>query len=152
MGSLLRKYGLEFADFFRGRGALRKKMEAALLPRGLAGRFQEGEKTLRKILRGLRAPITKLDRTLMGALETSERKMLYQFAHLQEKAGRALSFRSGVLDKHEQELIGLLYPHGELQERSLCLLPMLASQGFGLLDELGRRIKPGSGQHHVLYL
>jgi bacillithiol biosynthesis cysteine-adding enzyme BshC len=152
LASLLRKYGLEFADFFRGCSAVRKKMQATLLPRGLAGRFEDGEKTLRKILRGLRTPIAKLDRTLLGALETSERKMLYQFAHLQEKAGRALSFRSGVLDKHEHELIGLLYPHGELQERSLCFLPLLASQGFELLDELERRINAGSGQHHVLYL
>jgi bacillithiol biosynthesis cysteine-adding enzyme BshC len=149
---LLRKYGLEFTDFFRGRGLVRGKMESALLPRGLARRFEDGQKTLGKILKGLRAPITKLDRTLLGALETSERKMLYQFAHLQEKAGRALSFRSGVLDGHERELIGLLYPHGELQERSLCFLPALAAHGFELLSELARRITPGGAQHHVLYL
>jgi hypothetical protein len=71
---------------------------------------------------------------------------------LQEKAGHALAFRSGLLDKHERELIGLLYPHGELQERSLCFLPTLAAHGFELLDELARRITPGSAQHHVLYL
>jgi len=149
---LLRKYDLEFTDLFRGRGPVRKKMEAALLPRGLARRFDDGDKTLRKILKGLRPPVAKLDRTLLGALETSERKMLYQFAHLQEKAGRALSFRSGVLDGHERELIGHLYPHGELQERSLCFLPALAAHGFDLLDELARRITPGNAQHHVLYL
>ena len=71
---------------------------------------------------------------------------------MQEKVGRALSFRSGVLDGHERELIGLLYPHGELQERSLCFLPALAAHGFDLLDELARRITPGGAQHHVLYL
>ena len=149
---LLRKYGLEFADFFGGRGPVRKKMEAALLPRGLARRFEDGQKTLRKILKGLRAPIGKLDPTLGGALETAEGKMLYQFGHLQEKAGRALSFRSAVLNAHEREIIELLYPHGELQERSLCFLPALAAHGFDLLDDLARRITPGSAQHHVLYL
>jgi uncharacterized protein YllA (UPF0747 family) len=149
---LLRKYGLEFTDLFRGRWHVRSKMEAALLPRGLARRFEEGEKTLRKILKGLRQPVARLDRTLQGALETSERKMLYQFSHLQEKAGRALSFRSGVLDAHEKEILGLLYPQGELQERSLCFLPTLAAHGLGLLDELARRIAPGGTQHQVLYL
>jgi bacillithiol biosynthesis cysteine-adding enzyme BshC len=149
---LLRKYGLEFTDLFRGRRHVRSKMEAALLPRGLARRFEEGEKTLRKILKGLRQPVARLDRTLQGALETSERKMLYQFSHLQEKAGRALSFRSGVLDAHEKEILGLLYPQGELQERSLCFLPTLAAHGLGLLDELARRIAPGGTQHQVLYL
>jgi hypothetical protein len=39
-----------------------------------------------------------------------------------------------------------------LQERSLCLLPMLASYGSSLLDELTGRITPGGTQHQVLYL
>jgi hypothetical protein len=78
--------------------------------------------------------------------------MLYQFAHLQEKVGRALSFRSEVIDRHERELSGLLYPNGGLQERSLCLLPALAAHGLGLLGELERRITPGGTQHQVLYL
>jgi len=152
VAGLLRKYGLEFTDLFRGRRQVRAKMEGALLPRGLARRFDAGEKTLRKLLQGLRPPVAKLDRTLLGALETSERKMLYQFAHLQEKAGRALSFRTGVLDAHEREIMDLLYPHNGLQERSLCFLPMLAAHGFDLLGELSRRITPGGVQHQVLYL
>ncbi len=152
VAGLLRKYGLEFADLFGGRGPVRRKMEAALLPRGLSRRFEDGEKTLRKMFKGLRQPVAKLDRTLIGSLDTSERKMLYQFAHVQEKVGRALAFRSKVLDAHERELIGLLYPHGELQERSLCFLPALAAHGFDLLEDLARRITPGSAQHHVLYL
>jgi hypothetical protein len=65
-----------------------------------------------------------------------------------------VAFRSGVLDAHERELTGLLYPNGALQERSLCFLPILAQQGFGLLDELARRIDDGGPQqqHQVLYL
>jgi bacillithiol biosynthesis cysteine-adding enzyme BshC len=149
---LLRKYNLKFTDLFRGRGRVRLQMEAALIPRGLARRFDEGEKALRKTLKGLRAPIAKLDRTLTGALETAERKMLYQFSRVQEKAGRALSFRSSVLDAHENEIFGLLYPHGELQERSLCFLPFLAGHGLELLGELSGRITPGGTQHQVLYL
>jgi hypothetical protein len=64
----------------------------------------------------------------------------------------ALSFRSSVLDGHLKELTGRLYPHGNLQERTLCFLPILAAQGMGLLDELGERITPGATQHQVLYL
>jgi bacillithiol biosynthesis cysteine-adding enzyme BshC len=150
--ALLRKYGLEFSDVFGGPRALRSKMEEAMMPRGLARRFEQGEKTLKKMLQDLRQPVEKLDSTLTGALETSERKMLYQFAHLQEKVGRALSFRSAVLDGHERTLTERLYPHGGLQERSLCFLPLLAAHGFELLGELGRRINPGGSQHKVLYL
>jgi bacillithiol biosynthesis cysteine-adding enzyme BshC len=115
VAALLRKYGLEFTDLFRGARSVRSKMETAIMPRGVARRFEEGEKTLRKMLKDLRQPVAKLDPTLAGALETSERKMLYQFAHLQEKAGRAISFRSGLLDGHQRTLLELLYPNGGLQ-------------------------------------
>jgi bacillithiol synthase len=152
LAALLQKYGLDFPDLFGGARAVRSKMEEAMMPRGLARRFEQGEKTLTKILKDLRQPVAKLDSSLTGALETSERKMLYQFAHLQEKVGRALSFRSGVLDGHQRAVTELLYPHGGLQERSLCFLPVLAAHGFDLLGELGRRIQPGRFQHQVLYL
>jgi hypothetical protein len=57
-----------------------------------------------------------------------------------------------VLEAHERELMGSLYPRGELQERSLCFLPALAAQGMGLLEELVRRAATGGAKHQVLYL
>jgi bacillithiol synthase len=151
---LLRKYALEFSDVLRGRAHLRERMEAALLPQTLTRRFGTGEKTLRKLLSTLREPVTRVDKTLAGAVDSAEKKMLYQFSKLRGKAARAVAFRSGVLDAHERELTGLLYPNGALQERSLCFLPILAQQGLGLLDELARRIDDGGPQqqHQVLYL
>lgn len=148
----LRKYGLELADMFRGQGHVRSKMEQLLLPAELANRLSENEKTLREMLAGLREPIAKLDATLVGALETAESKILYQFSNLAGKAAHAVAQRSAVLDAHERELMGSLYPNGELQERSLCFLPMLAAQGMDLLAELVRRAHPGGAKHQVLYL
>jgi uncharacterized protein YllA (UPF0747 family) len=149
---LLRKYGLEFSDLLKGSQALRSKMERDLLPRALARRFETGEKKLRKMLEDVREPVAKLDPTLNGSLDTAAGKMLYQFTNLRGKVGHALSFRSSVLDAHQKELEGRLYPNGALQERSLCLLPMLASYGSSLLDALAGRITPGGTQHQVLYL
>src|SRR5665213_1661041 len=140
---VLRKYGLEFSDVLEGPQALRSKMERDLLPRALARRFENSEKRLRKMLADLRQPVANLDPTLAGSLDTAEGKMIYQFTNLRGKVGHALSFRSSVLDAHQKELAGRLYPNGGLQERSLCFLPMLASQGLGLLDSLLERIKPG---------
>lgn len=148
----LRKYGLELADMFRGQAQVRSKMEQLLLPAELASRLSESEKALREMLVGLREPIAKLDATLVGALETAENKILYQFSNLAGKAAHAVAQRSAVLDAHERELVGALYPNGELQERLLCFLPMLAAQGMGLLEELVRRAVPGGAKHQVLYL
>lgn len=149
---LLKKYGLRPRDVFGGRQHLRGKLERQFLPKGLARRFTEDEKTLARLLAGLRRPLGKLDRTLLGALGSAERKMLYQFQKLRGKAGRAENQRTGLLDKHERMLVEALYPHHELQERTLCLLPFLAAHGAALLEELEERALPGMTQHQVLFL
>ena len=152
LARLLRKYNLEFADLFEGRQALRKKMERDTLPPELAQQFDAGEKTLRELIEKMRAPIATLDPTLKGALENAESKIVFQFNGLRERVGRAIAFRSSVLDGHERELVEWLYPEGGLQERAICLLPLIASQGAALLDELVKRIPADGKQHQVLYL
>jgi bacillithiol biosynthesis cysteine-adding enzyme BshC len=152
VANFLKKYNVSVQDVFAGRQKLRAKMEAEVLPQELAERFAVGEKTLQELVEGLRDPLVRLDRTLTGALDTAAEKMLYQFNSLRSKAGRADGFRTGVLDAHEREIIGLLLPNGELQERSLSLLPFLAGNGSELLDHLGRHIKIGAGEHCILNL
>ncbi len=149
---ILTKYGLTFADVLRGRQHLRGEMEKGILPQRLARRFAQDEKALLRLLKGLRGPLSKLDKTLLGALETSERKMLFQLLKLRGKAGRAESFRTGVLDKHERMLLDSLYPHHGLQERALCMLPFLAAHGRELLDELETRSASDVAQHQVVFL
>jgi uncharacterized protein YllA (UPF0747 family) len=149
---LLRKYNLEFSDVLQGKARLRARMEGELLPKALSRRFETGEKALQKMLRELREQVTRVDQTLGGAMDTAESKMLFQFSKLKEKAAHAMGMRTSILDGHERELIAQLYPGGELQERHHCFLPMLASQGMEVLDELTRRIKLGGAKHQVLYL
>jgi hypothetical protein len=127
-------------------------MERQFLAKALTKRFDTGEKTIRRLLAGLRTPLGKLDPTLLGALETTERKMLYQFLHLRRKAGRAQNFRTGVLDAHERQVLEALFPHHVLQERTHCFLPPLARHGPGLLAELRQRAGIGNVQHQVLFL
>ncbi len=148
----LKKYHLSVPEVLNGRQQLRRKMEAQYLPRGLAARFARDEKALRKILAGYGKPLGAVDKTLGGARETAERKMLYQFEKLRGKAGRAENVRSGVLGRHELEIISALYPRRGLQERTLCLLPFLARQGMELLDRLESAMgKPCQG-HRLITL
>jgi len=149
---LLKRYGLDVRDVFGGRQHLRAKMEQAFLPRGLARQFTGGEKTIRRLLARLRLPINQLDKTLAGALDTAERKMLYQFLKLRAKAGRAENRRTGVLDDHERILLSSLYPQRALQERTVCFVGFLARHGLSLLDELERRALDSAANHQVLYL
>jgi bacillithiol biosynthesis cysteine-adding enzyme BshC len=149
---LMKKYGLTFEEILRGRQYVRRKMERAYLPPGLAKKFNAGEREVQRLLRGMRAPIGKLDKTLLGALSTAERKMLFQFGRLRGKAGRAQNLRTELLDTHERVLLDALFPHHGLQERSLNLLPFLARNGPTLLDELLHRTHVRNTQHQVMYL
>jgi bacillithiol synthase len=148
----LKKYDLNIYDVLGGRQQLRRKMEARYLPRGLAARFARDEKALRKILAGYGKPLGALDKTLRGARETAERKMLYQFEKLRGKAGRAENLRTGVLDRHESEITSALFPHHGLPERTLCLLPFLARQGMELLDKLASVMDKKCSGHRLLTL
>jgi bacillithiol biosynthesis cysteine-adding enzyme BshC len=149
---LLTKFGLEINDVFSGHQHLRARMEQKALPRALASRFDTGEKTLRKLLKSYQLPLMKLDRTLVGALDSAERKMLHQFAKLRGKAGRAENLRIGVLDRYERILLDSLYPHRGLQERTLSPLSWLAEYGPRFVDNLSRQASIESAQHHIVYL
>ncbi len=156
----LAQYGLDIRDVFAGPQHLRAKMEQKSLPGALAGSFDAGEESLRQLLKGYEEPLGRLDPTLLDALQAAERKILHQFTQLKAKAARAENFRSGVLERHEKILLDALYPHGGLQERTLCALPLLASNGPEFLDELAalssvagsEGARSCAGQHHVLFV
>ncbi|HVA95664.1 MAG TPA: bacillithiol biosynthesis cysteine-adding enzyme BshC [Candidatus Dormibacteraeota bacterium] len=150
--NLLKKYNLEIQDIFGGRHKLHAKMEAETLPEALSVRFDEAEKTIKSVLEALREPLGRLDQTLAGALDTASDKMLYQLNGLRSKSARAEGFRTGVLNTHENEIAGVLLPNNSLQERSLCFLSLLASEGLPLLDALDSCIRVGTGDHCVIAL
>lgn len=152
VGRLLARYGLAAKEVFRGRQYLRAKMERQHLPPGLASRFSAEEKKLAHLVEEMRKPLAKLDSTLVGALDTAKRKMLYQFGKLRAKSGRAADMRTGILSRHEQTIREALYPHNDFQERSLSLLPFLARNGIELLDQLGRESGPDSEAHCIVRL
>jgi bacillithiol synthase len=156
----LSKYGLDFRDVLRGPQHVRSMLEQKAIPNALARRFESDEEKLRAMLKSYTDSIEKLDPTLLGTLEAIEEKMLHQFTKLKEKVGRAENFRTGVLDSHQSAIFDSLYPNHDLQERTLCALPFLASYGTELLDELTRLSsladspngKSCANQHHVLFL
>jgi bacillithiol biosynthesis cysteine-adding enzyme BshC len=148
---LLRKYGLSIEDVFAGRQKVRRQMEHAYLPAGLERTFSTGARQIHAQLKKLRGPLGKLDPTLRGARDNAEKKIVYQYEKLRARAGRARDARSGVLTRHEQIITAALWPHNDLQERALNLLPFLSRHGLGLLDEIAGRACT-SGSHHVLFL
>jgi bacillithiol biosynthesis cysteine-adding enzyme BshC len=156
----LDQYALNIRDVFRGHQHLRAQMERQTLPDELSAKFDTDEEALRKLVSAYRAPLERLDPTLLGAVDSVQEKMLGLLLKLKEKVGRAENFRTGVLDRHEKILQDSLYANHELQERHLSALPHIAAHGIGLFDEI-LRIMPAPGsadaslcarRHHVLFL
>jgi len=153
---ILAKYGLSVRDVLRGRQHLRHRLERESVPRALSRQMTTGERNLRRYLTRIRKPLRKLDPTLSGALDLSERKILYQLEKLRMRAGRAADRRTELLDRHERILREALAPHRDLQERSVCALPILARHGLEILDALAEHANafsdPSPDCHHLVYL
>jgi len=152
VSNLLRKYNLDVRDVLQGRHKLRARLEAEALPQALSARFDDGEQAIKTLVDGLREPLTKLDQTLLGALDTASEKLHFQWNGLRAKAGRAEGFRTGVLNTHDNEIANWLLPNNALQERSFGLLTFIAAEGTELLDHLDRHIKTATGEHCFLFL
>jgi bacillithiol synthase len=152
VSNLLKKYNLDAREILQGRHKLRTRLEAEALPQALSEHFDDGERAIKALVDGLREPLTKLDQTLLGALDNASEKMMYQLTGLRAKAGRAEGFRTGILNTHENEIANSLFPNNALQERSFGLLTFLAAEGPELLDQLDHHIKQGTGEHCFLFL
>lgn len=152
VAALLEKYGLDVPDLWKAGQQLRRRMEQGFLPASLQQDFENGEKAVQVVLDKFRKPLEELDQTLLGTLETTREKILQQFENLKAKAGRALDFRTGVIESHERLLQDMLYPQRDLQERSLCFLPFLARHGRELLGALEKQATLRCTNHQLVYL
>ena len=152
LGRILKKYRMDAREVLQGRQNLRAKLALHALPGGLMKRFERDEKALGRLLQGYRKPLEQLDKTLVGAIDTAERKMLYQFTKLRAKAGRAENGRAGVLDRHESLLLEALCPRRALQERTLNFLPFLSQYGSNLLDQISEHSGPTCPDHKICFL
>jgi bacillithiol synthase len=133
---ILRRYGLQVEDVWRGSQELRRAMETSSVPKTLAANFDKTVKESAQMLERLKKQIVRLDPTLGGAVETAQKKIAFQLEKLKRKAGKAEALKAGLIGAHQEFLESLLYPHKVLQSRELCFLPFLASWGMGGLKEL----------------
>src|SRR5713226_2152030 len=150
---LLRRYGLTVENVWGGPQELRHKMESRSVPGSLAKNFERNRKQIAKMLAQLGKQIEKLDPTLKGTVERARKRIEFHIDKLRRKAGRAQDKKAGLISAHEQYLESLLNPHKGLQERELCLLPILARWGAGALSELQKHATGKAlGRHFIVPL
>ena len=147
---ILRRYGLSVEDVWAGPQEVRRRMETASVPKNLLSGFDRSRKQSEKMLRALQEALKKLDPTLVGAAETSRKKIAFQLEKLRRKAGKAQDAKNGLIAGHEHFLESLIYPHKQLQSRELNFLPFLAALGPSGLGELQKLCSSGNLGHHLV--
>ena len=147
---LMERYGLCLPDFFHGEGALRERIAARLVPPSLAGALREGGATVDSVLDSLRGQLVEFDPTLARALDTSARKIRYQFGKLDRKVGREALRRDERAAEYAKSLAGLIYPEHHLQERLYSILPFLAKHGPDLIGRIHAAINLECKDHQFM--
>ena len=147
---LLRKYEMSVEDVWAGSQNLRHKMEKHSVTGSLAKDFERDQAQIGEMLAKLAEKIETLDPTLKGTVEKTKEGIDFHLDKLRRKAGAALDQKAGLRAAHEEHLESLLNPRKGLQERELCLLPLLARWGASALGELQELCSSKQLGHHFI--
>lgn len=149
---LLKRYRLSLPECFQGLDSLRERIAHALIPPGLEQSFDENRRKMEEALARLNNDLAAFDPTLAAALETSRRKILYQFGKIRRKAAREGLRRDERASAHARLLSHFVAPEKGSQERLYSFLPLLARHGPDAVDRLYQAINPDCHDHQVLVL
>jgi bacillithiol biosynthesis cysteine-adding enzyme BshC len=147
---LLDRYGLALPDFFHGAEPLAERISAKLVPPTLAAAMHDTVGAVESAVGRLRGEMAGFDPTLAMALDRGGRKIQYQLAKIERKAGREALRRDTSAARDAASLNGLIYPERHLQERIYSILPFLAKHGLDLAGRLYQSIQLDSTDHRVL--
>ncbi len=149
---LLDRYRLTLPDTFHGTDQLREALARQSLPADLESRFDAAAASLGESLQSVTSTLKAFDPTLAKAAGRAGSKMSYQLERLRGRAARAQLRRSGLLTRHADEISAALYPHKDLQERTIGGISFLARYGTGLLLRLYDSASLGCPGHQIIAL
>jgi len=147
IGRAMEKYRLDFPDVFQGKDFLRMKSVSAVYDVEPFDRARSGIEEQFKSLQGV---LGSMDATLLGALETSRRKAIYQADSLRKRYVRAAARRDGILERQLDGIGNSLFPEKKLQERVLNVTSFLVHFGTGLIGRLDESLSLDSRNHQIV--
>lgn len=148
----LRKYDLRLHDLFAGGEAILSRIVEKYLNRRLADVFSEVEENINEELDRLGENLAAFDPTLAENLSARRRKISYHVESLRGKFHRAQTRKDETVRRRIETAVGALAPHGNLQERTLNVLPFLNAYGLNLIDWIYAAIDLDDKQHRIIYL
>ena len=114
------------------------------------GSFDRVAERVAEELASLVPLLSSADQTLMGALDTSRRKMLHQVNSLRKKYVNAATRRDELIQRHLDAVCNSLYPEKKPQERLLNISSFIARYGIGVIPRLLDSLSLDSREHQVV--
>ena len=114
--------------------------------------FIRARQAVDRELGGIEETLAGLDPTLRAAADGTRGRVLHQLETLHEKAIRALKKRDEIRATRLRRTRNALLPGGQLQERALGLIGLVARHGLGVIDEVRGRMNPWAKGHQILRL
>ena len=143
----LKKYEMQFTDVFRGRDFMRHKAVATVHGVEL---FDRARDHISAELESLRPALNAVDPTLLGALDTSQQKVLHQVEALRTKFVNAEARRNESLERHLETIGNSIFPEKKLQERVLNISSFLARYGLSIVPRLEQLLDLDPREHQVV--
>ena len=114
--------------------------------------FDNFEKCLSQSFSELTRELIQVDPSLKGAIETSQKKILYQLGKLRNGLYEGEKKRNEILVRQIERTSNHLFPNGKLQEREFNIVHYLVRYGTNFLARIDEEIDPFSFSHKVVRL
>jgi len=150
--SLLKKWGLEITELFKGLDIVKRQVLENNLDQETIKIFDETNLVLQSQLDKLQNSLVKIDPTLAEALKGGKEKIFYQINNLHTRFINNNAKREETLVKQIERTFYLLYPNKNLQERELSVYHFLARYGYKFIDLLYEHIDPNNKNHAILHI
>jgi bacillithiol biosynthesis cysteine-adding enzyme BshC len=146
----LQKYDLPLESLrAQDEGELNRLLES-LLPASVEQSLHAAVEAVQSKMTAVISAVPLIDPTLEGAARSTLGKMEHDLRTLHAKIIHAAKRRDETLRRQFTRARATMFPHGHLQERTLCFLYFLNRYGPALIDVLDRHLTPDGGHHCLL--
>jgi bacillithiol biosynthesis cysteine-adding enzyme BshC len=143
----MEKHGLSLLDVISRGGRIIDDLVRREIPAELLQDLGEGRRQAIDVWKDLTEKIGRLDPTLRRTAELAAAASRKPFDFIEKKITQAARRKDESLRGQVERLAAALAPRGDLQERTLTVLPFLARYGGRVLDQAMEATEPFAPEH-----
>lgn len=152
VGRILAKFGLSLPDFWRDPAGLAGDASKQPVPGSLVGAVRLLRDRIERDFESLEREAVDLEAALRPSVALARGKIVRQLAFLEKRAGQAAARRDETAVRQLRKAASYLFPSGQLQERTLNIVPFLIKYGFDFMETLGRGLVIDEPGHQALFI